>query len=259
MILLDPLAQPVIGHRGNRARTPENSIESFASAVAAGVDAIELDVRVSRDGVLMVIHDVRVDRTTNGSGLVSQLTVDELRALDAGANFTPDSGRSYPFRGRSIRIPTFDELVEAMPRDLAMIVELKTVAATTPLLEAIRRHDLWSRVIVAGFDEETTRPLRNLGIALGACTPQVASLLLPSLARRRIARLPYQALCIPPTYKGVPLPIKSMARAVRSSGTVMHLWTINDPRDARKFWDAGVQGIISDDPVLMLKTREPPG
>ena len=154
MILLDPSAHPVIGHRGNRKFYPENTIESFASAVALGADAIELDVRVTFDGQLVVFHDETVDRTTNGVGAVSGLTVGELHELDAGARFTGDGGKSFPFREGKVRIPTFDELVEAMPRELPMIIELKTVAATDPLREAIERHNLYDRIIVAGFDEE---------------------------------------------------------------------------------------------------------
>ena len=105
MILLDPRARPVIGHRGNRAHAPENTVESLREAVALGVDAVEFDLRVSRDGVLVVMHDETLGRTTDGSGPVALRTVAELKRLDAGARFTPDGGRTFPWRGRGVSVP----------------------------------------------------------------------------------------------------------------------------------------------------------
>src|SRR5215207_4425475 len=91
MILLDPLARPVIGHRGNRAHSPENTLQSMRDGVALRVDAVEFDLRVSRDGKLVVMHDPTLERTTNGSGRVALHTAAQLAALDAGYNFTPDA------------------------------------------------------------------------------------------------------------------------------------------------------------------------
>lgn len=259
MILLDPSARPVIGHRGNRAHAPENTLESLQQAVALGVDAVEFDLRVSRDGDLVVMHDATLDRTTDGIGPVASKTVAELRRLDAGARFTLDGGRTFPWRGRGVRIATFDDTIESLPRDLPCIVELKTPAATEPLRAAVRRHGIAGRIIVAGFDPAATRPLRGAGFALGACTADVARLALPALLRRRIAGLPFQALCIPPRWRGVPVPIAALARALRDSGTVIHVWTINDGAHAVRLWSVGVHGILSDDPASILEARKSAG
>ena len=256
MILLDPHARLVIGHRGDRAHAPENTLESLRQAVALGVDAVEFDLRVSRDGALVVIHDETLDRTTDGSGPVALRTVSELRSLDAGARFTPDEGRTFPWRGRGVRVSTFDEIIESLPRDLPCIIELKTAAATELLRVAVRRHDIARRIIVAGFDPDATRPLRGAGFALGASTPDVARLLLPALLRRRIGPQLFQALCIPPRWHGLPVPIAALARALRESGTVIHVWTVNDPAYALRLWREGVQGIISDGPRLILAARK---
>jgi len=256
MILLDPRARPVIGHRGNRSHAPENTLESMREAVALGVDAVEFDLRVSRDGTLIVIHDDTLDRTTNGSGPVALRTVTELKGRDAGAGFTPDEGRTFPWRGRGVRVPTFDEMIESLPRDLPCIVELKTPAATELVRAAVRRHDIAHRVIVAGFDPAATRPLRGAGFALGASTPDVVGLVLPALLRRRVAPELFQALCIPPRWHGIPVPIAALARALRESGTVIHVWTINDPAYAVRLWREGVQGILSDDPRSILAARK---
>lgn len=252
MILLDPLARPVIGHRGNRAFAPENTLESFLEAVALGVDAIELDVHVSRDGVPVVFHDATLERTTDGIGTLASRSVTELKRLDAGARFTRDNGRTFPWRGRGVTVSTFDELIDALPSQLPCIIDVKTPAATEPLRHAVRRHGMAARIIVAGFDPEATRPLRGAGFALGASTPDVVALLWPALLRRHAAPPQVQALCIPPRWHGLPVPIAALVRTLRGSGTVTHVWTVNDPAQARQLWDAGVQGIISDDPGLIL-------
>ncbi|WP_411282515.1 glycerophosphodiester phosphodiesterase family protein [Gemmatimonas sp.] len=255
MILLDPNARPVIGHRGNRAYAPENTLESLQEAVALGVDAVEFDVQLSSDGVLLLMHDRTIDRTTSGSGAVATQTFSELRAHDAGACFTLNRGRTFPWRNRGVVIPTFDEVVDALPSTLPLIVELKTPAAAAALHAAIVRHGMQKRVIVAGFEAASTQPLRGQGFALGASTPDVVRLLLPSLLHRPIPTPWYQALCIPPMHNGIPLPIAAIARAVRTSAVVTHIWTVNDPAKAMRLWADGVQGIISDDPASILAAR----
>jgi glycerophosphoryl diester phosphodiesterase len=255
VILLDPDARPVIGHRGNRAHSPENTLESMREAAALGADAVEFDLRVSRDGKLVVMHDETLDRTTNGSGPVALRTVTELKGLDAGARFTTDGGRTFPWRGRGVRVPTFDELIESLPRDLPCVIELKSSAATELVRVAVQRHGIAHRIIVAGFDPAATRPLRGAGFALGACTLDVAGLVLPALLRRRIAAQQFQALCIPPRWNGIPVPVAALARALRGSGTVVHVWTVNDPAVALRLWREGVQGILSDDPRSILAAR----
>jgi glycerophosphoryl diester phosphodiesterase len=121
---------------------------------------------------------------------------------------------------------------------------------------AVRRHGIEHRIIVAGFDPAAARPLRGAGFALGACTSDVACLLLPALLRRRVAPPLFLALCIPPRRHGVPVPIAALARALRESGTVIHVWTVNDPAYALRLWREGVQGILSDGPRSKLATRK---
>ena len=255
MILLDPLARPVVGHRGNRAHSPENTLQSLRDGVALRVDAVEFDLRVSRDGKLVLMHDATLERTTNGSGPVALHTAAQLESLDAGFNFTPDGGGTFPWRGRGIGVPTFDGVVESLPRELPLIIELKTPVAAPLIRDAINRHGIARRVIVAGFNSESVHPLRGAGFALGASTPDVARMLLPSLLRLPTGKLGFDALCIPPEHRGFPLPIKALARAARRTGAVTHIWTVNDPDEARRYWTAGVQGINSDDPALILPVR----
>ncbi len=254
MILLDPLARPVVGHRGNRAHAPEDTLPSLLEAVALGVDAVEFDLHVTRDGQLVVMHDATLDRTTADRGPIAARTLAELRQIDAGYRFTTDGGRTFPWRGRGATIPSFDDVIDALPRDLPCIIELKTASATEPLRHAIRRHGIAPRVVVAGFSANSVRPLRGEGFAIGASTGDVVRSLAPSLLRR--PHTPScDVFCIPPFHNGIPVPIGAIARSVRASGTVVHVWTINDPREATRLWARGVQGIISDDPAAILAVR----
>lgn len=255
MILLDASARPVIGHRGNRAFAPENTLQSFAEAVALGADALELDLHLSRDGVLMVAHDATLQRCTDGEGALADFTAAELGRLDAGYRFTLDGGRSHPWRGRGVRLPTFDAVIESLPGELPCIVELKVGNAAPALCAAIRRHGIAQRLVVAAFDAAATRELHGAGVALGASTSDVIRLLPRALLGLAAAPAPFRALCIPQRWHGVPVPIAALARALRRRGGVTHIWTVNDEAQALQLWQQGVQGIISDDPARMLRAR----
>ncbi len=255
MILLDPGARPVIGHRGARAQAPENTVQSLLEAVKVGAEAVEFDLRVTRDGVLVLMHDPTLDRTTDCHGPVEARTLAELRTADAGARFTQD-GSTFPWRARGVGIPTFDEAVDALPHDLPMIIEVKTAVAAQHVRRAISRRTLEGRVIVAGFDAASTRSLREAGFALGACMGDVARLFVPSLLGWTIPNPSFSAMCIPTAYRGLPLPIGSMVRSMTPHGVVTHIWTVNDRSTALRLWYHGVNGIISDDPQLILAVRD---
>lgn len=257
-VLLDPQAKPVIAHRGNRAHAPENTIEAFAQAVALGADALEFDIRVSADGVAVVHHDPTVVRTTDGRGEVSRLTFAQLRELDAGANFTADGGRTWPYRGKGHRIPSFDEVLEAFP-STPFLIEVKTPLASTAIKQAIEKHKAESRCLVDSIHAPALRIFRDSNIPYGAASGDVARLMKEVLIGSRITPINYRALCIPLYYYGLPLPVKRFTKVAPQYDCRVHIWTINSPSAARDYWNAGVNGIITDDPALMLKERERAG
>jgi glycerophosphoryl diester phosphodiesterase len=191
-ILLDPDAHPVIGHRGNRAHSPENTLESLREAIALGVDAVEFDVRVTLDGVLVVFHDPTIERTTDGRGAVAEMSLSKIKSFDAGANFTRDSGRTFPWRDRGVTVPTFDEVVDTV-RDVPMIIELKSSATTELIRTAVARHGITTRVVVAGFDSKAVHPLRGAPFALGATTSDALALL-PRAFRPRGMGCPFRSV-----------------------------------------------------------------
>lgn len=253
-VLLDSAARPVIGHRGNRAYAPENTIESFAQAVALGADAIEFDVRVSADGIPVVHHDPTLTRTTDGIGEIARTNFVKLKDLDAGANFTRDGGKTYPYRGAGHRIPTFEEVVEAFP-SIPFIIEIKDPLVAPAIRQIIEKHKAEWRCLIDSYDELAVRYFEDSAIAHGASMAGVAKLMKQVLLRKKIEVMPYNALCVPLSYKGVPLPVRRFARAAREHGRQIHVWTVNDPAVALSLWKDGINGIISDDPKLMLKTR----
>src|SRR5918994_4145382 len=104
-----------LAHRGASALAPENTLEAFRMAVEAGAGGLELDVHLTRDGHVVVIHDETVDRTTGGTGAVAEMTLDELRGLDAGHDFSPDGGSTLPYRDRNVLVPTLAEVLREFP------------------------------------------------------------------------------------------------------------------------------------------------
>ncbi|MBD0840576.1 MULTISPECIES: glycerophosphodiester phosphodiesterase [unclassified Streptomyces] len=134
-----------IGHRGMMGVEPENTLRSFVAAQQAGLDVIELDLHLSKDGALVVMHDTDVDRTTDGSGPIAEKTLAELRALDAG---------------KGERVPVFEEVLEAVTAPLQ--AEIKDVAAARALAEVMQRRDLVSRVEVSSFHDEAIAEIARL-------------------------------------------------------------------------------------------------
>ncbi len=253
-VLIDPRCRPVIGHRGNRAHAPENTIESFAQAVAAGADAIELDVHISADGIPVVVHDPHVRRTTDGVGDVAHMTFAELRALDAGAHFTPDGGKTFPYRGQGHRIPSLDEAIEAFP-SIPMLIEIKVPQAAAAVRGTIEARDAEERTLVDSMYPAALRIFSDSPIAVGASRSDVIRAMREILLRRPLTPFAFKAFCVPPHYYGVPLPVRRFARVAPSQNCAVHVWTINDPQQATDLWLSGVNGIISDEPALMLRTR----
>jgi glycerophosphoryl diester phosphodiesterase len=253
LISFDPGVRLVIGHRGAAARFPENTFASFDHAVNLGVDAIEFDLRLSRDGVAVVMHDPTVDRTTSGSGAVAEMSASELARLDSGARFSPD-GKARAFMGTGLTVPTLEGMLERYT-GIPLLIELKVAAVAEEALRLFRRHGCEERVLVDAFDSAALRPFLGTKVAIGAAKWDVVSLMWRSAVRLFPSSLPYRGLCIPESYSGISVPVPQLARAAGMCGVPTHVWTVNDPNDARRLWSSGVTGIISDDPGTMLDVR----
>jgi glycerophosphoryl diester phosphodiesterase len=255
--LLDPTRQPVVGHRGNAAYAPENTMEAFRQALAAGAECVELDVHLSADGVAVVIHDPTLDRTTSATGNVAALPLDTIREADAGARFTRD-GATFPYRGTGVVVPTFEEVLRDLG-DVPLLIEVKTESASRETRRLIEHYGAESRCVVGSFDARALDAFRNSRIALGASTADVKRLLPRVITRRPVRSLPYAVMCIPRWQGAFRVPVASLVRLTRPAGCLVHVWTINDPAVARSMWAIGVHGIVSDDPALLRRARDDGG
>src|SRR5579872_509199 len=228
----------VIAHRGNAAHAPENTIESFAQAVALGVDALEFDVHVTRDGVPVVIHDATLARTTGRPESVASLTLAQLQAANAGMMFSKDGGETFPYRDQRLTIPTVAEVVSRFP-DIPLLIEVKVREAAEPLARVLDEAGATDRAVFGSMSLAAVEPFRSRGLPTTASSGEVARLLAPALLRRKTHRsLPYVALCIPRWYRGFPVPVAAIARHVRDVSVVTHVWTVDSPRVAKRLWGA---------------------
>lgn len=255
-ILTSVTARLVIGHRGNAAHAPENTLASFEQAVALGADAIEFDVRITRDGIPVVIHDATLGRTTDRAEAVNAVTLAEVREANAGARFSPDGGSTFPYRSRGVTIPTVAEVVQRFP-ETPLLIEVKVPEAAEPLFDVLAAEGALERAVFGSMALEAVLPFRRRGLPTGASSGEVVRLLpaaLFGLGKRD--RLPYDALCIPRWYNGFPVPVGALARAGRAGQAVTHVWTIDSPAVAKRLWRRGIQGIVTNDPATMIRIRD---
>ncbi len=252
-VLFDVGARPVIAHRGGRARGPENTLEAMALGLADGADAIELDVHTSSDGEVVVIHDATVDRTTNGTGAVQDLSYADLRSLDAGSRFRSVEPR--PEVTHQCRIPSLAEVMESFPTT-PIVIEVKTPRASSPVRALIERNRAEARCLVDSFHEEALVAFRGSRIPCGPSRNGLVRLIARAVLHTgQAVDVEPAALCIPRHYRGFPLPIKRLSALMRSAGKPVHIWTVNDPEEALELWGLGAAGMITDDVPAMIAAR----
>jgi len=246
----------VMAHRGGRGLAPENTMVAFQQAVALGVDVLELDIHSTADGVLVVIHDETVERTTDGQGPVHGYTLAELKQLDAGYHWSADGGKIHPFRGQGITIPTLEELFVTFPR-MRMNIDMKQKAPSivSAFVRLIIAHDMVEQVLVGSFsDASIARYRRHLleGVTAASLTETRLFYLLAKLGLTRFYHPAAQAFQIPEQYGRWRIGPRFIEAAHRCQMEV-HIWTVNDVADMRRLIDWGVDGIITDYPDRLLR------
>jgi glycerophosphoryl diester phosphodiesterase len=237
MILLDPDARPVVGHRGASGECPENTVVSFDRALEQQADALEFDVRVTADGVPVVMHDDTVDRTTNGSGAVRSYTLERIQELDAGGGQ---------------RVPTLDEVLQRYP-DTPCIIEIKEPAASQPALEAVVRQDASDRVLIGSFVHAALRPFVAAGLHRSASRRETALNWAASRIGLTVPGSGFEAFTVPERHRSFRIVDRALVRAARRARRPVHVWTVDDPADAERLRDLGVSGIITNYPSRMRR------
>lgn len=253
----------VIAHRGGRGLGPENTLAVFRRSLAASADVLEMDLRTTADGHLVVLHDATVDRTTDGRGAVNEMTLAQLKTLDAGYRWTADQGRSFPFRGRGITVPTLSEVLVAFA-DTPLITEIKEKRPETgqSVCDLLRRHGPAPRVLVASVHAGVLERLRQVcpGVATSAGFSEALRFYL--LSRAGLASLfspAMQALQVPMTFKGMAVVSRRFVAAAHGRNLTVAVWTVNAEETMRRLIAAGVDGIMTDYPdrlaAIVAETR----
>lgn len=248
----------VIAHRGGRQLRPENTLIAFRNAVELGVDALELDIHGTRDGTLVVIHDGTVDRTTNGAGAVSDLTIEEIKALDAGYNWpVREDSADHPYRDTGVTIPTLDEVLTAFP-DTPIVIEIKQ--ADPSIVEMfglmLREHDRARNTIVASFHPEVMEEFRRTfpEFATSGAEPEIRRFyVLNKLFLGRSFQPVMDAFQVPERSGNLRIVTPRFVRVAQSRGIAIHVWTVNDVENMERMVSAGVDGIITDRPDRLLE------
>lgn len=246
----------VIAHQGGDGLRPSNTLLAFQHAVDLGADVLELDVHLTRDRTIVVMHDASVDRTTDGTGALADMTLAEVKALDAAFHW-PYQGDERPYRGRGVTVPTLTEVMQRFP-DMRFNVEIKPDSAEVGRLvcDALARLGTKDRVLVASFHGEALDGFR-------AACPTVPTSGYESeirwfyiqyrLGLAGLASPAMQALQIPPRAGERNLADPDFIRAARQADLHVNYWTINDPDQMRELVARGADGIITDRPDLLLE------
>jgi glycerophosphoryl diester phosphodiesterase len=241
--------RPVVyAHRGGAGLAPENTLVAFEVGLATGADGIELDVRLSRDGVAVVMHDPTLDRTTDASGAVDARTAGELAGLDAGCRF--ERGGAFPFRGQGIGVPSLREVLQRY-RETPLIVELKSSdpRLAGAVVDDIRTAGAMGRVTVGSFQKGALDAVRALepSIRTGADTDDVRSGL-DGLRGRPV----FDAFQVPEVFAGLRVVTPEFIARAHDAGVTVVVWTVNHEDDMRRLLDWGVDGLITDWPDIAV-------
>lgn len=243
----------VYAHRGGSALRPENTLAAFDHGLSLGADGLEFDVHLSHDGVVVVHHDDTLERTTNGSGAVAARSVSELAAVDAGWQFTSD-GRTFPYRGQGIRVPTLRQVLERYP--VPLIIELKTPdpVLARKAIDEIRTAGALDRVAFGSFYYRALRAARAYEprIRTGAAREETRWALYRSWVHVPLGATSYREFQVPESSGRTTIVTPRFIDYAHRAGLPVKVWTVNERADMDRLLGWGVDALISDRPDLAV-------
>jgi len=257
-------------HQGGAWEAPSSTLHAIASALDAGATGIELDVHATADGRLVVTHDPTVDRTTDRTGAIADLTYDELAGMDnaywwaPGADVSPGLGpEEYPFRGRApgdhrFGIALLEEVLEAFPGVVLNLDIKQTAPVVAPYEEALaallRRYNRVDDVIVASFLDTATESFATFApeVPTSAGTAAVAAFYQAVQAGETPAPLTHVALQVPSRVGDMTLVDRRFVEVAHDQGLAVHVWTIEEEDEMRDLCALGVDGIFTDRPTALV-------
>lgn len=256
----------VIAHQGGDGVWPGDTMFAFEQAVELGVDVLEMDAHITKDDQIVLMHDEEVDRTTDGEGLIEEMTLAELQELDAAYDWTPDGGKTFPYRGQGVRVSTLEELFQKFPQ-MRYVIEIKLTQnpIADPLCTLIRNYEMTDRVLIASFHDDAMQTFRETcpEVATSASRGEVAKfVLLGKVFMSGLVAPAYQS--IQPPYDpaesmNIPIMTERFIREAHAKNIRVEPWTVNDPELMRQYIAWGVDGIITDRPDLMIEILEEMG
>ena len=247
----------VIAHQGGDGLRPGDTLAAFQHAADLGVDVLEMDIHRTQDGVLVVMHDATLERTTDGSGAIQDMTLEQLKQLDAGYDWSPDGGQTHPFRGQGITIPTLEEVFQAFP-NYPMTIEIKQAGPPihTDLCHLIRQYGKQDQVLIASFHDGALRAFRLdcPEVATSLSSGEVRPFVYLTIAYLgRFYRPEGHALQVPLGSSGITIVTPNFMRTAHERGLRVETWTIDDPAEMQRLVEMGVDGIITDYPNRLLE------
>lgn len=247
----------VFAHRGGRALGPENTLVSLDIGFAAGADGAEFDVQLTADGHVVVMHDVTLERTTNGSGPVAGRTAAELRDLDATRRYGIDL--EHVWSGERGGVPTLDVVLARYP-GRPLIIEMKgeNPALGQAVVDAVRRANAADRVCLGSFSAAVLGAARRAApeIATSASREESLRALQRSWLYLSPGAVAYRAFQVPERAGRIRVVSRRFVRAVHRSRCAVQVWTVNEEVDMRRLLAYGVDGLISDRPDLAVRVRD---
>lgn len=250
----------VIAHQGGEGLWPGDTLFAFEKAVEIGSDVLEMDAHITQDGHIVLMHDETVDDTTDGTGLIEELTLEELKKLDAAYDWSLDDGKTFPYRGQGIQVPTLDEVFQAFPQ-MRYVIEIKLTQnpIDQPLCDLIRQYQMQDQVVIASFHDEAMKNFRKTcpEVATSASRTEVRNYVLLGKAFLWGFYVPKFQTIQPPWDPEDSLGIQIMTERFIRESHAKHIrvepWTVNDPELMKQYIEWGVDGIITDRPDLMIE------
>jgi glycerophosphoryl diester phosphodiesterase len=244
----------VFGHRGSAGTHPENTLESFRAAAASGVQYLEFDIHMTRDGEIVVAHDEHLKRMCGLDRVIPEMTYAELAAADAGRMFSLD-GATFPFREKGIKLPRLSAVLAEFPK-LRMIVEVKQIAPSVvaPMLDVLDRAGMRRNVLVASEHQAPLDEVRKLAPEIPTNFSYLESGMFIQAMGTRDAnyRPPADALQIPHRHESWELVTPESVAFAHRLGIEVHVWTVNEEAEMSELLEMGVDGLISDYPARAL-------
>ena len=249
----------IIAHQGGDGIWPGDTMFAFEKAVEIGADVLEMDAHITEDGQVVLMHDEEVDRTTEGTGLIEEMTLEELKQLDAAYKWSNDGDKTFPYRGQGIQVPTLEELFRKFPQ-MHYVIEIKLTQNPIDqvLCNLIRKHNMQDKVMVASFHDEAMQKFRDTcpEIATSASRTEVRNfVLLGKVFLSGFVAPQYQSIQPPYDPKesmNIPIMTPRFIREAHAKNIKVEPWTVDDPELMKQYIEWGVDGIMTDRPDVMI-------